>query len=211
MRTHTALAFCCLSALALAAHQSSETPARFAPAFDMQGLDTQSGMQAQMASMSPGEHHELLGYFEGEWKVSMEMSSPMMPQKLTSKGEQSNEMILGGRFLQATGSIDMPGMGPSDSMMLMGFDTNANRYDLTMISTMNNATYRATGMPNQDGSAIIFYGPMDEPMLDFRQRTVRYTYRVIDENSYVVEIDDLAIGDPANERVLTLTHTRKDG
>ncbi|GAB4519626.1 MAG: hypothetical protein Tsb0013_23420 [Phycisphaerales bacterium] len=212
MRTATPVALACLavSTLALAGAQDAGAPARFAPAFDMAGLDMQAGMQAQMDSMTPGEHHELLKYFAGDWDVEMEMTSPMMGQKVTSKGETSCEMILGGRFLHASGTLDFPGMGPSESVAIMGFDTFANRYDLTMISTMNNATYRATGMPNQDGTAIVFYGPMDEPMLNFRQRAVRYTYRLIDENSYRVEIDDLAIADPATERVLTITYTRKD-
>ena len=132
-----------------------------------------------------------------------------MPQAITTKGSNSSTMVLGGRFVQSVGTQNMPGTGPSETISYIGFDTFANRYELTMLSSVNNTTLRATGMPNQDGSAIVFYGPMDEPMLNFRGRTVRYTYRLIDDNTFAIEIDDLAIADPENERVVTLTCTRK--
>ncbi len=208
MRTRTIALLALVPGVALGVAHSREKPDRFAPAFDPTTIDMEAGASAQQSSMMRSDRHEMLEYFVGKWDIQMKMAEGAMADMPPMPGTTTFEMILDGRFLQGKGTLNYPGLGESETLVILGFDTFANRYDLTLLNALNTTTLRATGLATQGGDSIRFYGPMDEPILNFHARSVRYVWRVVDENTFVIDVDDLAIGDPERERVFSMTYTR---
>ncbi len=192
---HSRLILALLVLLAPAASSAQESsPPQLAPAFDLSSIDQQKMMAAFQSSMTPGEHHELLARLAGTWKVTNTMwpQGPTGPA-MESGGEASNEMILGGRFLRSGATGTMMGM-PTESIILIAFDNFAGRYQMTSLSNLGTAMHQASGYASQDGRAIVFYGEMDEPMLEVHGRTVKYVLRSETADRYVLEVHDLHIG-----------------
>jgi hypothetical protein len=80
-----------LAAFAVPAFAGGDKKAAQPPATD-------PGMQAMMAAMSPGEHHEHMKQLTGNHTYTMKMwMDPSAPPQ-ESTGKRSAQMILGGRF-----------------------------------------------------------------------------------------------------------------
>jgi hypothetical protein len=59
-----------------------------------------------------------------------------------------------------------------------------------------------------DGRTLVFYGEMDEPMLEVHGRTVKYVMRTVDADTYVMEVHDLHIG-LDNTKVMETEYRRR--
>lgn len=194
-------------------------PEKFAPEFD-----TPAGMSQEelandpeaaaammtewMAMNAPSERHELLTYFTGEWTTSAKMwMSPDQPPMM-SGGTASAEMMMGGRFVRMNYDTDMMGMAISGEGFI-GYDNVAGRYQSAWVDSSSTALRWLEGHSNQDGSEIALYGLMDEPQLNVRDRLVSYVFRLVDENTYVMDVNDLLIG-TENNTVVEITFTRKN-
>lgn len=64
------------------------------------------------------------------------------------------------------------------------------------------------GMADPPSQTIIFYGEMDEPMLDASDKTAKYVTRIINEHKHVFEIIDLHPGD--DYKVMEVACTREN-
>lgn len=196
-------------ALAPATTQAQEASAPpLAPAFDPSAIDQQKMMASFQGSMAPGQHHELLARLAGTWQVT-NRTWPQGPEgpAMRSEGQATNEMILGGRFLRSGATGTMMGM-PTEGIILIAFDNFAERYQMTSLSNLGTAMHHATGFASQDGREIVFYGEMDEPMLEIHGRTVRYVLRSETDDRYVLEVHDLHIGQ-SNTLVVESVFERK--
>ncbi|MEO1130592.1 MAG: DUF1579 family protein [Planctomycetota bacterium] len=209
MRKKTVL-LAMLGVVGLAIAQDAGNTPTIAPPFDVGSIDHAAIGQAQMKAMMPAKEHEALDYFVGTWTTSGKMFSMgdqpgAQPMQLT--GNATFEWVLGERFLREHGGGRFMGMEASFERFI-GFDTNANRYQMMSMSTMSTSMSIATGLASMDGTVIVFYGPLDEPGLNLRDRTVKYILRVHDSNTFAMEVYDPHIGEEHN-KVLEVTYTRE--
>lgn len=193
MSHRLSLALIVLLLAAPARAQEADVP-RLAPAFDPATIDQQKMMERFQTSMTPSEEHTLLARLAGEWKVTNRMwpQGPDGPV-MESGGDATNEMILGGRFLRSAAVGSMMGM-PTEGVILVAFDRFAGRYQMTSFSNLGTAIHHAAGHASMDGREIVFYGEMDEPMLEIHGRAVKYVLRSESADRFVLEVHDLHIG-----------------
>lgn len=173
------------------------------PAADMQEM-----MKKWMESATPGEPHKVLGQFVGKWETAsrMWMEGPGKPAA-ESKGLAEIKWILDGRFLLEETSSQIMGM-PYKGMIVTGYDNYKKRYIFSYVDNMGTANYTGEGMIDQSGKIITMYGKMDDPMVDERDKPVRYVTRIISKDKHVFEIYDLA-GTPHEFKAVEITYTRK--
>ncbi len=168
---------------------------RVAPEFETPDLSPE-GQQKMMAEymrlMSPGERHEMLGYFVGDWKATQRIwmgGAGQADPPMVSEGTATYEWILGGRFLRQTYEGSMMGM-PYEGEGLLGYDNYSGKYQNTWVSTMSTTISYMDGFAHQDGKGMTLWGEMDEPTLEMRGKTVKHVTRVRDEDTFVFEIHD---------------------
>jgi hypothetical protein len=180
--------------LALAAARGNE------PAPVQQPPD-EDAMARWMATIAPGEQHELLKKMEGEWDAEMNV------QGMVSKGTSTSRAVLGGRFIMSEFNGDMMGQ-PWENLSFLGFDRYKNKFVGCQMSTMGTNILAFEGLLDQTGDVITLFGPMDEPMTNEHDKTVKYVYRFVDENTMIFEVHDLAII-PGETKVVEVKFTRK--
>lgn len=95
----------------------------------------EDAMAAWAKYAEPGEEHAYLQRMEGSWnaRVKFWMQPGADPQE--SEGKMSNQLILGGRFLQSNYEGDTP-MGPFQGFSLDGYDKLEEKYVGVWADTM---------------------------------------------------------------------------
>ena len=122
---------------------------------DPGGMDQdqmQRMMQLAEELATPGEAHQRLDYFTGEWDTSTTiMGMPSEP------GTQSIQWILGGRQLQS--SVNGTVMGkPFKGLGLMGYDNYKKKYTSTWCDNQSTTLLTSEGLADQSGKVITLYG-----------------------------------------------------
>jgi hypothetical protein len=130
------------------------------------------------------------------------MAVPTTPPTV-SEGKSKVKWIMDGRFQQeeTTGQLMMP--GPTGEMTkmkisglgLMGYDNYRHMFTGSWIDNLNTRLLTMTGMVDPAGTTFTWYGEMDEPMMGFHGRMVKYRTKVIDDDHHVFTIYDLHAGD----------------
>ncbi len=185
---------CLVVATFVAASRALETRA-------VQDPPDPDAMARWMATIQPGEQHELLKTLEGEWVASMNVGG------MESEGAATCRSVLGGRFIMSEFKGDMMGQ-PWENISYLGYDRFKNKYIGCQMSTMGTNLLVMEGLLDMTGNVITLFGPMDEPMTGEHDKTVKYVYRFIDENTHVFEVHDLAII-PGETKVVEVKYTRK--
>ena len=146
-------------------------------------------MQKWMAASAPGENHEWLKKFEGEWKsVNTSYWGGPGSEPVVSEGSVQSEMILGGRFLSFSGTQPIMNM-KMEGMGFIGYDNMENHYTLMWIDNLGTAMYLAAG--TREGDMLTLTGTMDEPMTGEMNKPIRYEYTWQDADTYVFKLFDL--------------------
>ncbi len=155
----------------------------------------------------PGEHHQALEAFIGEWNTStkMWMGGPS-GAAMESTGSATVRWVLGGRYIHQTTTGTMMGQ-PFEGIGYTGYDNYKNMYVFSWIENQSTMMLTASGMADPSKKVFTFYGQMDEPMLDVSGRTVKYVIKIINEDKHVFEIIDLHAGD--DYKVIEIVYTRK--
>lgn len=171
-----------------------------------QDLETgmEAGMQAWAEAMTPGEPHEFLEQFEGEWDTTMRMFWDPDADPQESKGTTTNSMIFGGRFLKQEfkGSLDMPGEDgqmqpvPFEGLGLTGYNNIRKQYVGTWADSMTTAVIYLTGNLSQDEKQLTMFAQMDEPMTGEIGKTVKYVTRIESADRHVFEAWEVLYGEP---------------
>ena len=118
----------------------TEAPASAAPAQpEMSAEDAEAMMQEWAAMGQPGEHHERLNHFVGEYDVQAEF---MMPggETMESGGSLTSEWVLGGRFVHGDFRLDNM-MGPFQGISFVGYDNQAGEYVSIWLDSMSTKAY----------------------------------------------------------------------
>jgi Protein of unknown function (DUF1579) len=170
--------------------------------------DAADAMKKWMEAATPGEQHKALGKWIGKWDVEMAVTG-MGGAPMKSKGEAEIRWLLEGRFTITETNASMIGM-PFHSFVVYGYDNFKKKYVAMAVDSMNTQLLTFSGRASPDGKLMEMYGPMDEPMTGEVGKWVKYVTRVTSDDSFVVEVHDLAIvgGDA---KVVEMTYTRRKG
>ena len=119
-------------------------------------------MMEMMALGMPGAEHKELAKYAGEWEQELSLwMPPNGGQPMKAKGRATNEMILGGRFLQTKGASTMMGM-KSEQLSFLGFDRRNEKYITYGLDTMGTYGVAASGVREEDGM-LRLHGRDEEP------------------------------------------------
>lgn len=173
----------------------------------------QSAMDEQMAEffkmMEPGEMHEYLDHFVGEWDVTSKAwwggpgSEPVV-----SQGTSKAKWVLNGRFVQEEFQGEMMGM-PFSGLGYTGFDTFKEVYVTSWMDSMGTAIFTTEGRVSSDGKTFIFYGTMDEAMTGEHDKPVKFVLKVVSDDIHRFEMHDLALESLGmGTKVMEMTYTR---
>lgn len=157
---------------------------------------------------TPGEAHKRLDYYIGEWDFTTTMiGMPDMKDMPKDTGTQIIKWILGGRQLQIKLNATMM-VQPFEGLGLFGYDNYKKKYTYAWCDSISTTLLTSEGLADRSGKVITLYGTMDEWMDGTHDKTVKYVYRIIDEDTYVFEIHDLSIV-PGETKVISMMATRK--
>ncbi|MGE0431473.1 MAG: DUF1579 domain-containing protein [Planctomycetota bacterium] len=205
----SAIALLCLALLtAVAGNLQSQDPQ---PSDEEKKM--QEAMERWMATMNPGDQHAALEPMVGEFTATTKMWMDPSAEPMVSTGSCKNTWILGKRFVQSSfkGTMTMPGENgqmhemPFEGIATTGYDRYRNIYVSTWIDNMSTSMWISRGT-TPDGKVFNFYGEMDEPMMNITGRMVKETIRIVDKDTHVMEMFDLAAGD--NYKVMQITYKR---
>ncbi len=174
--------------------------------------DMQKMMEIHKKATTPGPAHKALEAFIGEWKTTMTvwMGGPESPATTIEAGISTNEWLMDGRWLKLetkAEKIDNPMMAafmPTHSVALLGYDNIKKKYVYTVVDNASTQMLRTLGVPERDGSAIVFYGEIDEPMMSEYDKPVKAAIRFKGKDKIVMEIYDLGMGEKNNKVVETV-------
>lgn len=191
-------------ALALAVAAPAATPAAAAA----QDPDVVREIQERArAATTPGEHHEALERFIGEWDVELELVLPGAPARHAA-GRATYEWLLPGRWIAQTMTDDLFG-DDNQSFAIMGYDNFAKSYIIAGASSFDTAFNVARGpVVDPDGQVIVTYGTLDEYLTGELHKPYKIVTRIIDRDHHVVETWDLGIG-PEGAKVLEYRYSRR--
>lgn len=174
---------------------------------------TQGDQSAAMAEMmksaarftQPGQNHKLLEKFLGKWTTQTrffmgEQAGPPSP------GTAEFSWLMQGRWLQSRGEGSMMNM-PMQLFYLLGYDNFKQSFVSTGVSSLDTAMTRVEGDLTQDGTALICYGTIDEYLTGEHDKTVKYVWRFVSDDTIVFECHDLPIGE-THTKVLEVKYTR---
>lgn len=166
-------------------------------------------MQRWRDAATPGENHELLGRFLGDWDYEMLVwMGGQGTEPARSKGTATGSWLMEGRFLQMEGEGDMMGM-PGKTYSLWGYDNFKKKYVWTSVDTFNTHMLRMEGSANRDKSELHMFGEMDEPTTGEHDKMVKYVVRFVSDDEHVIEIHDEAIAQD-NNKVVEMRFKRRD-
>jgi len=170
--------------------------------------DMQKGMAMWMELGQPSIYHKRLEYFVGDWDTTtkMWMGGPGSPAQ-ESSGTAEYTWMMEGRWLAEKFHGNMMGMA-FEGFMLLGYDNYRREYVSIWVDGMSSSMSFASGRLDQTGKIITVFGDMDEPMTGELGKVTKMVRRIVDDNTFVFEIHDLAIGGD-NTMVMEITYKRK--
>ena len=146
----------------------------------------QSMQQMYMELAQPGDEHDWLSKYSGNWEQNYKFYSAPGAPPVESTGKATAEMILGNRFLKSTATGNMMGMDV-ESISILGFDKRFKKFTLDGYDTMGTYGIHAEGVYLKDSKTLRFRGKNYEPaMKEYVDYTMKFVFH--DENSYSVEL-----------------------
>lgn len=151
---------------------------------------TEAEIMAQvMAFGTPGEHHQHLARWEGDWDLTVKswMAADAAPSESTAKA--TSKMIFGGRYLQekVSGTFDMGDQTWNfEGMAITGYDNQKKQYFSIWLDNMSTARMEEWGTCTPDGKTINTSGTMFVPWMGTEVQ-VKSKARLVDANTRVLE------------------------
>lgn len=171
------------------------------------GADAQKAMMEAFARMGEVRaEHKQLKYFEGSWtsKSLMVMDPKAPPQE--SKGEATIESIYEGRYFTMKQSVEMGGMSFQGQGM-WGYDNLRGKFFTSWVDSMSTGFWLSYGTYDAAKKTYTYHGEMPDPMQPGKMTKVRQVVRIVDDNHYVFEWNELHEGKEA--RTMQIDYTRK--
>lgn len=158
MKVRSFAAALSLLALTTVPAMAQDKPKETAPP----GMDP-AAMEAMMKAGSPGENHKHIARYAGDWTFTNKMWMDPSQPPAESSGTMRGEMILGGRYVQATWKGTMMGT-PFEGRGTHGYDNLSKQYVSTWIDNMATGIMYSTGTCDAAGKRCEDKGDMMDPM-----------------------------------------------
>jgi hypothetical protein len=186
MKTHflLRLALCCLAlATATAIAQAKKAP----------------------KTTLPTEQHKRLDALAGVWEVAVKFK--IGPDKFqTGTATCTAKWILDGKFLQQEYKSTLNGR-PFSVLQMLGYDTPKQQFIEVYFNSLETAPMHNVGTLSDDGKAITHLGEHLD-MATQKLVKLRTVYTFTDKDHFLLEWFQTG-ADGQEERVVTLTHTRR--
>ena len=114
-------------------------------------------MQAMIAHMQVSPMHKILAQTAGDWHVAYTIWMEPGAPPVQTKGECSNKMILGGRYLHSEHKADLMGM-PMEGINLTGWDNSRAIFTATWIDNMSTSIVYSEGKYDKAKNLISYEG-----------------------------------------------------
>jgi hypothetical protein len=150
-------------------------------------VDSATMMQNMMAYGTPGPMHQMLASWDGTWtgETTMWEYEGAAPQKST--GTAVSTMILGGKYSSTTHSGDMMGM-PFEGRSIMGYDNSTKKFHSVWIDNWSTGIMNMSGTWDEASKTLNMSGTMPDIHRPGRECTLREVFKVIDDNTQVMEM-----------------------
>lgn len=201
-RTILALAVAALVAAAFAC----PAPAQDGPEHPAQDPEMMAKM---MAMAQPGPEHEELAKMVGDWEVETHMFMAPGADPMVMTGSGHAEMVLGGRFLQASTSGGEGTPFPMESISYMGYDRRKGEYTLLGLDTMGTYWVTAAGNWDEECGCISMYGEDEDPVVGATKK-YWFNYYPVSEGEFRMEIvfDGESLGFDGKHKMVEIIHRR---
>lgn len=145
---------------------------------------TLRGESEEPAPKKPGAEHAKLKALEGTWEVSGKAS--MMPgtEPMKGTGTMDNRLVLGGKYLQSSGRVDMGGFN-SDLMATIGYNLYLKKYFYIFFIADTGGFVVSEGSFDKDGQVLTLEGAEELP--DGQEMKVKVIIRLLGEDKHVME------------------------
>lgn len=165
--------------------------------------DPQAAIEPRSA---PGAGQRFLEGFVGDWTVTKTFY-PRQGDPVSAKGECTQTMIHGGRFLKSEFEFDSP-TGKTTGTGIIGFESNPGLFTSTWIDSRSTRISLRRSKDRFDGKKIILFSRSLEEM----EARASYTHTWIeDEGRKIVHRQFSPAPDGKDRLVMELVMTRKGG
>jgi hypothetical protein len=162
-------------------------------------------MQAMMAYATPGDAHKMLAKSAGTWTATVTMWMQPGTAPMTSQAEATNEMIMGGRYLQSKNKGSVMGQ-PFEGVGITGYDNAKKQYVNTWIDNFGTGIMTLTGTWDDASKSITFTGSMVDPASG-KDTPIREVLKIVDDNTQVMSMYYPVNG--KDFKSMEITYTRK--
>ncbi len=167
---------------------------------------TEAEMKAWQAYMTPGDMHKVLAQAEVEWTTEGKMWMDPKSEPMTSKGECTYKMVLGGRYQELQFKGDMMGQ-QFEGKGLMAYDNFKKQFESTWIDNMGSGIMKTEGKYDPATKTFTMSGKLVDPMTS-KECTVRETLQIVDNDTHVMTMYN-TIGSQPEFKTMELTFKRK--
>ena len=143
-------------------------------------------MKAMMAYSTPGDIHKMLAKSVGTWSATVTMWTQPGAPPMSYAAAATDEMILGGRYLQSRNTGTFMGM-PFEGIGITGYDNAKKQFVNSWIDNMGTGIMSMTGTWDDATKSIKFTGSMVDPMSG-KDIPVREVLRMVDDNTQIMEM-----------------------
>lgn len=142
-------------------------------------------MEAHKKMGTPGEKHEFLKNFVGNWKVKSEGWMDPTQEPMMSEATSTAQLLYGGRYLELSYQGQMMGQ-PFEGKHIIGYDNQNEKYMALWIDSSSTAFYIMEGTLDKAGSTLTYYGEWLDPM--GKKMKVRDVTHVISPTEFTFEM-----------------------
>ena len=201
MKSKIALLFVmALLALNLSSARAEDTKAPAAPF-------TAEEMAKWQAYATPNENHKVLEQAAGEWSYTCKMWMEKDAPAQETKGNNTNKMILGGRFLQAESKGDFQGQ-PFEGIAITGYDNQKKEYNSIWIDSMGTGMAISKAKYDPATQTLTEKGSFSCPLND--EVKFRSEWKFIDANHYTYSMYGKGKNNKGDEfKTMEIDYTRK--
>ncbi len=151
-------------------------------------LDSATMMANWQAYMTPGEMHEMLKSWNGNWKQETSTWEYPGAAPQLSKGTSVNEMILGGRYQKSTSTGTMMGK-PFQGISTTSYDNAKKSFKMMWIDNVGTGMAIMEGPWDMMSKSMSLAGTMVDPSSsDGREMPIRQVYKVEDDKHHVMQM-----------------------
>lgn len=152
-------------------------------------LDTQKQQQMMAEYMQlaqPGEEHQFLAKYAGNWNMEVKFWMTPGTEPMVSTGTGEATMILDGRFLwleTQTGER----MAATESLWILGFDRRYKEFTAVGMDTFGTYYITAWGTMDKETNVMTLSGTDDDPIAGFTQ-VYDFVFRFENDDKFVIEM-----------------------